>query len=669
MSSTQILITGTFCALCHQFISNLFAIDFTRQETYPERWQAVGTEWFPEKPWGDVFRHHDTFSDLSESARTCELCHVLHDDLASMDSALHQGWLGLYPFWSGGRTGQNKLKGHFRAGFRESLGKMIWGSSKIGSVPLHTFRVCRRQPPKEGEDIPFLDAYRRLPAVPSTLHRSDISSMVTRWRQECLDVHKDCSRGNSESELPTRVLDLGEGEGSPIRLYEPPDGEKGAYASLSHCWGGIISSVTTEANRAARKETINFDDFPQNFKDAVSVARALNIRYIWIDALCIIQDSKDDWFREAAKMHSVYAGASVGISALDAPGSMAGFLKPGRVPLAVVNDEYGVQKVFQELNDYLMDCPLVHRGWCMQERLLANPILHLGKEQMFWECRTEFKCEDGRTYRAVSDGHVMAEFMSTRKRIGLAAAQGTELDFKAWYQLLEEYGVRNFTVSSDKLPALAGAAALFRSTRPTATYLAGLWKEDMARGLLWCAHYDHMPGRKVWGISSTDRISLLTRPPERRAPSWSWASLDGHIDFWALRTSGFVVEVLDVAMSAGENELTASFPTGTVKLRGQATRMFYHAPENLSLDVGTLTLKKADSPSDKSVALSGCVMDLDRRTSRFCWAIIISISTDSWYLLVLKRRPDGSYLRIGMCTAHVVGVDPGRFETQDIDIV
>ncbi|KAI1764625.1 HET-domain-containing protein [Hypoxylon sp. FL1150] len=669
MSPISITITGTLCEICHQFISNLFEFDFTRQETYLSRWQQVGREWSPEKPWGDVFHHHETFSGLSESAKMCELCYVLHADLALMDPNLHQGWLGLYPFWSSGRMGKNKLKGHFRAGFREAIGKMPWGSSKIASIPMHSFRVCRRGPLIEGEEVPWVDAYRRLSAVPTTLQSSDISRMVTCWQKECSDTHKDCPKGKSESELPTRVLELGEGEGALIRLYEPADGEKGVYASLSHCWGGTINSVTTRANKAARKDTMSFDDLPQNFQDAIHVTQALGIRYLWIDALCIIQDSKEDWSREAAKMHSVYAGALVVISALDAPASTAGFLKPNRVPLAILDDRYAVQKVFQELNDYLVECPLIGRGWCMQERLLANPILHIGKEQMFWECRTEFTCEDGKKYSGLSDGHVMAEFMSTRKRIGLAAAQGDELDFKTWYQLLEEYGTRNFTMSSDKLPALAGAAALFKSTKPGATYVAGLWKEDIARGLLWCAHYYHMPGRKVWGISSTDKISLLTRPPEKRAPSWSWAALDGHIDFWALRTNGFIVEVLDVVMSVGENELTAAFPSGTVTLRGPATRMFYHAPEDPSRDVGTLTFRKVDPPKDKSVALSGCVMDLDRHTSRFCWAVIMSKSNDSWYSLVLGKRPDGTYRRIGMCTAHCVEVDPERFETRDIQII
>ncbi|KAI2463826.1 HET-domain-containing protein [Annulohypoxylon bovei var. microspora] len=669
MSPTPEFIAGTLCELCHQFISNLFAYDFTRQDTYPTRWHPIGLEWTDEKPWGDAYQHHESLEALAQSAKTCELCAVLYADLSLMDQSLHQGWLGLYPFWSSGRVGENKLKGLFRAGFRASLTKMPWGSSKIGSVPLHSFKVCRRGPLKDGEEVPWVDAYRRMPVVLPTLTPEDIARMVAGWQRECREAHANCAKIAVDHELPTRVIDLGESgsETAHLRLYEP-QGKKAPYVTLSHCWGGSIPSITIEANKAARAKTLDPSGLPQNFKDAIQITRALGIRYLWIDALCIIQDSKADWFREAGRMSSVYAGAAVVLSALDAPASTAGFLAPDRVPLAVLGDAYAVQKVLPELNDYLQTCPLVSRGWCMQERLLAPRLLHFGREQLFWECHSQFLCEDGRSYTGESDGHVMAEFLRIRKHIGVSAAKGARLDCGAWYQLLQEYTTRHFTVSTDKLPALAGAAALFKNTRPDLTYVAGLWKTDLARGLLWCAHYDHIPGRKVWGISPTDRISRLARPPEKRAPSWSWAALDGHLDFWTLRIGGFVVEVLDVAMSVGENDLTEAFPDGVIKLRGHSARMFYHPPEESKYDVGALTFEQSDSLDDESSVLHGCVIDLDRRTPRFCWVLIMAQSNDERYLLVLDKNDEELYQRIGMVTAKGVKVDSKRFEMQEVQI-
>ncbi|KAI5856202.1 HET-domain-containing protein [Durotheca rogersii] len=669
MGQAPLAIKGTLCELCCQFVCDLFAFDFEPQTVYPARWQPISPDSWTEYAWGDGFRHHETLDSLSESSNTCEFCHVLYADLGSLDSDLCQGWLGLYPFWVMGRIGENKHKGRFRAGFRGGLSRMPEGGGRIGSIPLHSFKVCRRGPPSEGEEIPFFDAYKASPAIPSTLSPPEIARKVTRWQQECLTAHPACAQNAYRHELPTRVIDLGEDKAVPIRLYESR-GEEAPYVALSHCWGGVIPSVTTLANKMARFAAMNEDDLPRNFRDAIEVARALGIRYLWIDALCIIQDSKADWLREAGKMGTVYAGASVVISALDSTVSTAGFLKPNRVPLAILNDHYAVQKVFPDLYDYLLQCPLVQRGWCMQERLLAPHILHFGGEQMFWECYSDFKCEDGMNFSGESSGHVMAKFMAIRKHIGTSAAQANELQWQAWYQLLEEYTTRNFTVFSDKLPALAGAASLFKSTKPAATYVAGLWKEDIARGLLWGAHYDHMPGRKVWGISPTDTIVELSRPPAKRAPSWSWAALDGQIDFWALRINGFIAEVLEVEMGIGDNVLTEAFPEGTLRLRGAVAQMTYLKPSvGPRSDVGMLTFGQDDTCDDETAILGGCVMDLDRQSSRICWVMIMARSNDSWYLLVLDKRDDGSYRRVGMATSYSVRVDPARFEMEDIRIV
>ncbi|OTA77272.1 hypothetical protein M434DRAFT_402379 [Hypoxylon sp. CO27-5] len=675
MSQARTIITETLCELCYQFIDHLFSFDFTRQHTYPTRWQPIdpewdedsveGSEWPVEVAWGDAFRHHESFQDLMESAKTCELCNVLHEDLAPMDTALHRGWLGLYPFWSIGFAARNRAKGLFRAGFRESLSKMPWGSNNWG-FPLHTFRVCRRSPLREGEEVPWLNTYRRLPAVLPTLYPSYISQMVASWQRKCLEAHPNCAKVRSDGRLPTRVVDIGEDENAQMRLYESK-GEKASYTALTHCWGGPIPSNTTRANITERLSTININDMPQNFRDAIEVTRILGMRYLWIDALCIIQDSKTDWLNEAGKMSSVFAGATLVLSALDAETSTDGFLKQYRIPLAVINDEYGVQKMLPKINDYLLTCPLVRRGWCMQERLLATRLLHFGKDQMFWECQTQLMAEDGRKYNDEFHTHVMAEFMKIRIRIGKSIAQGIELNWRTWYQLLEEYTRRSFTVSADKLPALAGAAALFKSTKPTATYVAGLWKEDLVRGLLWTAHHVKITGRLYWNLSPTSEIVELSKPPKKRAPSWSWAALDGQLDFFELKTEDVVAEISDVTMSVGENALTEPCPDGIIKLKGLFAQMFYHLPANNR--IGSLTFDRPSFPYYGPHAMGSCIMDLDRQSPRYCWVVVLAQSIHDWIALVLDRNDDGSYRRIGRGSVHNSDIDARRFETQIIKIV
>jgi hypothetical protein len=187
--------------------------------------------------------------------------------------------------------------------------------------------------------------------------------------------------------------------------------------------------------------------------------------------------------------------------------------------------------------------------------------------------------------------------------------------------------------------------------------------------LLWGAHYYHGQGRKVWGYSSSDRCSTLSKPQEKRAPSWSWAALDGQIDFWALRLGkGSRLEILDVSMSRGENEFTEPHPHGVLRIRGHIAPMFYHRPLTGN-SVSTLTFEETDSIDDDSTALGGCILDLDRETPRTCWAMIAIGSDVDLHLLILEKRDDGSFKRIGMCTAYRIrNVDSKKFVEQEITL-
>jgi Heterokaryon incompatibility protein (HET) len=106
---------------------------------------------------------------------------------------------------------------------------------------------------------------------------------------DCVDFHPQC-RPPSETCLPQRVIDIGP-TGNDARLYIS-QGEKQAYAALSHCWGSAQFLTTTKATFLARQRGIDWQDLPKTFQDAIEVCRTIDIRYIWIDSLCIIQDNR-----------------------------------------------------------------------------------------------------------------------------------------------------------------------------------------------------------------------------------------------------------------------------------------------------------------------------------------------------------------------------------------
>lgn len=112
--------------------------------------------------------------------------------------------------------------------------------------------------------------------------------LIRSWVNECEQTHSMCSQGTTL--LPSRVIDV---SGNSLKLVEGGR-SKAKYISLSHCWGLLPMLVTSMATLADRMQEIPDTSVPATFSDAIKVTRLLGIRYLWIDSLCIIQDSKEE---------------------------------------------------------------------------------------------------------------------------------------------------------------------------------------------------------------------------------------------------------------------------------------------------------------------------------------------------------------------------------------
>jgi Heterokaryon incompatibility protein (HET) len=164
---------------------------------------------------------------------------------------------------------------------------------------------------------------RRLPSS-ETLSKENVQ-MILEWISQCKTHHLKCRLPPSSSEqwLPTRLLDVGSDNGAEPHLPRvvetrgiPHAGLR--YAALSHMWGDVEIAPplrTMQHNYYSVREAIQFERLPQNFIDAIHTCRSLGIQYIWIDSLCIIQDSVPDWEEEAGSMHMVYKNAELMIAA------------------------------------------------------------------------------------------------------------------------------------------------------------------------------------------------------------------------------------------------------------------------------------------------------------------------------------------------------------------
>lgn len=334
--------------------------------------------------------------------------------------------------------------------------------------------------------------------------------------------------------LPTRVIDVGNGNEKPKLFIS--QGTKGDYIALSHCWGGPIATVLKTTNIKEFCQALPYDQLPLNFKDAMSITRRLGVRYIWIDSLCIMQDSSDDWTIESTKMAAVYENAVATIAALCSPGSSHGILPrtarhqphtpdavqiagPGATPLTL---QVYKKDEDEDLRDLFDNAPLTSRGWCFQESLLSRRVLYYGTKQVYWECGEGFQAANGvpgpnQFPKSGAGVNTLAEFLLQDLSTIRVPFQGEMRRKLLWsyYSTVSSYSRRKLTFSTDKLPAFSGLAQRLQPLTGY-DYLAGLWAGDIRQGLL-------------WGAYETGKSLEHVKP--YRAPSWSWASRNGPVYF------------------------------------------------------------------------------------------------------------------------------------------
>ena len=328
--------------------------------------------------------------------------------------------------------------------------------------------------------------------------------------------------------LPRRVLDVGGPDNSvESHLVENSDKAFCQYLTLSHCWGGKVPITTTTETLPSQLQHIPLSSLPRTFKEAVDITKNLGFRYLWIDSLCILQDSKDDWEEQSVLMCDIYSNALLNIAARGAPDATFGcFIGRSQDPPAC-RIPYSVQECPHEgwmyirspayKHERLRETPLDQRGWVVQERALSSRIIHFGAEQLYWECKEVTKRQDGNDDdMGTNDLRAFHDFKSDmridRKFFAGGLLSPGSPQFRKWYLMAEEYTKRHLTYDSDMLPAISGLAKVFH-TMSGCTYVAGIRKEYIVLGLSWYT-----------GRRSRRANEAL---PNADVPSWSWAKQKG----------------------------------------------------------------------------------------------------------------------------------------------
>jgi hypothetical protein len=443
--------------------------------------------------------------------------------------------------------------------------------------------------------------------------------------------------------MPARIIDIGTKRPlSFVRLHWTEEGETGNFAALSYCWGGEPPIRSTVATAQDFTDGIRFSKFPKTLQDAMTVASKLNIRFIWIDCICIIQDDPEDVSREIAKMPQIFQEAYVTISASSAKSVNEGFLQPRRsepgarikLPYKIPNRGLG-SVLLEEPRQYTpAKDPISLRAWTLQEHILSPRILDFGCKDLWWVCQTVKRCEDG-------------EPMTKNIQIEIPFSLGS------WRSTLHDYTRRFLTFSGDKLPAISGVAAEYGNIFQS-EYLAGLWQFALPSDLLWSA-----------------ARSDISRPTVQRAPSWSWAAVDGEISHkWIPTSFRDPATVLDCRATP----VSLSAPYGAINPTLSAYLKVQGFMKQFRWDKTKQNLYEStnDEETNTAIYVGRTHADADEKLPRdeeswiSVWALVIVQGPTRGLMLVPVR--EGYFRRVGLFY-RLWGEGLEGFETSTITII
>jgi hypothetical protein len=535
----------------HKLCTSCTTLVFRLQYDFEESWF---TSWI--RSWTSMrnfrlYRHLLNSSELATSANTCHLCAIFWEELSvEQQCQLLQYDAALETTEAADQNLQLQSDRRICIAFDQERGHLI---AHFGGLR----RPRRWVYPARGHDSELTRKQLRGHEARSPIsvyagdtgnvHMPDILDTGSDLSVEVIERWLKLSKAPINPDwIPSRLVDVSALSTGTVCIKHRRDIplHDRRYLALSHCWGGPADLRTyNKSTREMFESTIPLDQMAKTFMDLFRLANQLGIRYVWIDALCILQNDSDDWHSEASTMFQVYLWATLTVVAAASWSSNGGLFRAAQSPRKSHCLLYGQSDKGNagdsctfagpkcDLEDAMRPDNNIRwsrwgsRAWTLQEQTLSSRTVYFTETGLAFEKKDVHNGEtSGLMMDTTENGVQLDSWMRSREEpeghddqsVSSSKLTDTRTDpLRTWWAWVSTYTHRSLTNPNDRAIAILGLAQYLsdpiqHDQKPR--YLAGLWEQNLTTSLLWYV-----------------RLAADTRPLITRAPTWSWLSVQGGI--------------------------------------------------------------------------------------------------------------------------------------------